>query len=921
MRPEVWQVITRTGPVVLVTGDSGTGKSSVLHATVAEYPPSIVAPPVAVCLFDSGALQTALLDVLATVLSTAGPGQKKWSDLARRMRNATREAALEVGKALADAVIEEVIELAKAKLGQNVGQGLLKFWKGLKKDTNPDLRRTLRSQSDRNVVRLLVRLSDEVAAVVGRDIVITLDEGNRLSDDDQRVLASLAVEPAERVRVVIAWSTAQDASLPGLARLRQLGLAEVEIAGLSVNELARWLANAGVPEHTEEIYELTAGYPLLVEGLIAHLRSGGQLHHYSVPTLFSDALDDALSRLPPDAHHAARRLSAFAYPLSDREIQGFLDVDAVSWGVLRTALERERVFSVPYPDGLWFHEARRAYLWDVVLAEAEREQVGQAAYTTLLEQQRRADETYAPGAYRQIAALAPYAHISLAENPALAAIIDLDDDQLGVLAAAIELQNVELGSPTPADQVVIHAHTAYRVDRGVAIGALTVLGSHGLIEMRDVPRLDLDRAESIVDLLLDYQSEVVARGRIQSALGKAAVPHLAEHVVRTHLERVRLESYAVITQVGHTDALAVIANANMVRAPAVFQRVGDPALGVWLHYGDQPVTVVGVFNTRGERAVAEQEIRNLTGASFGRRIVVDRTFRDPTHTIPSLRFLRAVYFATGIAVHFDGREYHLDHPPALSMLEFAQRQVDLLAALSPETDELEREVYDLTQPCGVAIARRGTTEYRLDVRGAAHVYPIDFERTTSILEQGSLISARMELAMELPAAITTKHLTTQVWTKERTQDPVVELLNTLRKQAEKFNARQPPTQVRLEKRRLHTQLAAAHIRDQQLARKLSERITIGGERGVRPARALHLAIQSHGPRNRPTQRAVCAWPLGEPADVQIRYVSDESIESAGGLFEAAFGPDADTTDLHGDMLPGMLASLLGFAANDIEVTA
>lgn len=247
MRPEVWQVVTRTGPVVLVTGDSGTGKSSVLQATMGEYPDSVVAPPVAMCLFDSGSLQSALFEVLATVLATSGPGQKGWKDLAKRLRHATREAALEVGKSLAEAVIEEVVEVAKAKLGQNVGQGLLKFWKGLKKDTSPNLRRTLRTQADNNVVRLLVRMGEEVAAVVGRQIVITLDEGNRLGEDDQRALASLAAQPAQRVRIVIAWSTSEDQSLPGLTRLRKLGLDEVPVAGLSEGEsgtVARRCRNA-----------------------------------------------------------------------------------------------------------------------------------------------------------------------------------------------------------------------------------------------------------------------------------------------------------------------------------------------------------------------------------------------------------------------------------------------------------------------------------------------------------------------------------------------------------------------------------------------------------------------------------------------------------------------------------------------------
>lgn len=555
-----------------------------------------------------------------------------------------------------------------------------------------------------------------------------------------------------------------------------------------------------------------------------------------------------------------------------------------------------------------------------MLTEPERHDVGQSAYTKLLEHQRRTDKTYAPGVFRQISALAPYARTSMAENPALVAVIGLDSDQLGVLAAVIELQNVEQGSPTPADQVVIHAHTAYGVDRGIAIDTLPALDARGLIRLEEVPRRNFGRAEAVVDFILDYECGVVTRGRVQSVLGKAVVPHLTDHVVRAHLERVRLESYAIITQAGHADALGVIAHAGMVRAPLQLRRIGDPVLGLWLHYGDQPLTVVGVFNTNADRAAAEREIANLSGTSFGRRIRVDRTFQDPTHSVASLRFMRAVYFATGLAVHSNGREFGLDHPPALSMIEFAQRQVDLLAVLASETDELEREVYDLSQPCGVAIARRDKAEYRLDIRGAAHVYPMDFDQVAEILEQDSLVSARIELALDLPAAITTKHLTTQVWKEERTQDPVVELLGTLRKRAEEFNARQPRAIVDLEKRHLQAQLSAAHVRDQQLARKLSEKITIAGRRGIRPTRALRLAIHTHGPRNRPSHRfAVCAWPHGEPNDVQIRYVSDETIENAEALYSAAFGADADATDLHGGMLLEVLASSLGFAENEIEL--
>ena len=49
---------------------------------------------------------------------------------------------------------------------------MTKFLKTLKKDSSPDLRRSLRAQSDSNVVQLLVRMGNEVAAVVGRENVI-----------------------------------------------------------------------------------------------------------------------------------------------------------------------------------------------------------------------------------------------------------------------------------------------------------------------------------------------------------------------------------------------------------------------------------------------------------------------------------------------------------------------------------------------------------------------------------------------------------------------------------------------------------------------------------------------------------------------------------------------------------------------------
>jgi hypothetical protein len=157
-------------------------------------------------------------------------------------------------------------------------------------------------------------------------------------------------------------------------------------------------------------------------------------------------------------------------------------------------------------------------------------------------------------------------------------------------------------------------------------------------------------------------------------------------------------------------------------------------------------------------------VAQLSGSSSGRRIKVERTFQDPTQTVPSLRFIRAVYFATGLQLNAtrDGRRYWLRNTSTLSMEEFAQRQVDLLELLRSDTDELEREIYGLTEPRGIAIARQGNTEYSLEVIGAAHVYPMGAAVVEDILSQRDFISARLELALDLPPEMTTKYLTTQL---------------------------------------------------------------------------------------------------------------------------------------------------------------
>ena len=925
VRSETWQLVTKTSPFVLLTGDSGTGKTSVLQESQAEYGALTLAPPPTACLFDSGALQVALLDALSAAMAQSDSEESNWHKLGNRITHASRETALEVGKSLRDALVQELLNLVKSRMGQDVGQSLLAFVKGLRSDDREGLRRDIRSRSDGNVVRLLVRLADEVANVLDRDIVISLDDADRLSDDDQRILAGVAANPPRRVRVIAAYSTARPDALTALDRFRALNCPEVVVEGLSRGDVERWLTAERVakPLH-DRVFELSQGYPLLIEGLVAHINSGGTLERYQAPTVFTAVLNDALQRLPVTAHRAARELSAFKSPLADADIAAYLGIDAVDWGVARSALEAERILSVNRASGKWFHEARRAHLWDTVLSDDERTAIGQKAYTTLLRVQQLGDDALAgSGLTVPIAELARYAHDSQAANPKLKQLIDLSADELAVLAAAIELEGTGIASPTPADQLVIHAHTAFGAPRAQALEALPTLCDYGLLQTTHVGA-DSDAGPNDTGVAVSLDSEelqVVAHGRIQQVLGKTAIPNLADHVVRTHLEKVRLESYIVISHAGHADGYEMFMRANQFRAPMWFRRVGDPMLGVWLHLGDQPVTIVAVFNTNAELAAAKQEVEELSGTSFGRQLTVDGTFTDPTHTLPTWRLVRVLYYVTGRPVEiYADKNWRLETPQPLSAVECARRQVDALAVLKAAAEPVEREVLGLSQPSGLAVAESGDTTHLVALRGTSRVIELDAGVIESAMAAPSLQFARLEQSIPLESGVNIRTITTQRREALRTNDPVVEDFARLWRKARNFNLRQPPTPISVDPTKLSAALAAAHRRDMRLVALIAERVTVGGQRGHRDQRSLRVVIAAtnHHPDDFGGRLAAYALPPGDPDDVAVQFVADPTPADGAALYEAAFGPDEPQTDFYDATALTVIASVLGFIDDEIE---
>ena len=930
MRPELTDLLSMSHPVVVVTGDSGTGKSSILADHQIELSRgSAIAPPPVTCAFDSGALQVAILDGLVTALVTSMADRTAWRNIQNRLDTAGKEMVAEVGKSLAKAVTQEVMAQVKARLGEHAGEGLAVFFKGLRQDTTDDLRRDLQSRSDTNVVKLLVRLCDEVATALKRDVILAIDECQRLTDDDQRALASLSIVPPKRARFVVAWSSAAHEARAGLTRLRDTGCGELVVGGLRRADVGSMLSRAGVAGvHTERVHFLSSGFPIIVEGLIGQLRSGGTLDEYTPPTAFVRSLEDALARLPSDAHIAARQLSVFELPPSESTIISYLDLSSTQWGVLRQSLERENILSVERNGQLWFHESRRSHLWTRMLSEGERFEIGQPAYSALLTQYRD-DMISSTGLMVPIAHTARFARESQSANPQLARILDLTSAQLAVLASIIELEITHPSDDsrwTPPETALIYAHNTFGADRGDALAAIPVLIEQEFIQPVDQAEPVNADPDVTVTVSADPTDEchIVLHGQIQDVLGKTVIPQITGRIVHEHFEALRLESSLVLSDPGGSDAIELIRNAKNqpLHRFDLLRRTVCPMMAVWVDYGGHPISMAAIFNRDAERQRAKKAAISVDEVSYGRRVKTVHTFEDQTTTIPSMRLFKAVYLATGRPTEGDpggtGNWQMVNDGPPLPISEYVQRQITLADILRTRVDDLEQEVYALREPRGAAVGQApDDTYFFVELRGSTRVVEMTAEHIALLQDDLPFRFARLEHHLTLRPGERTHHITERIQRSGLIDDPAVTLLNDFWETAREFNEHQPRRRIKMQKGSLTQLVRDAHIRDTTLARTLSEQLTIGGARGHRPQHALRVAVHPGSASVPPL--VVYTQPIGSPTDVQVRFAPRSSQpRDMKELHSQMFG-DETQEELYGDDAHSTVAGLLGYDTDEIEL--
>ncbi len=310
LRAAVTRALAGRGGVVLVTGEAGIGKTTLVSETAA----SLGKPG-----DDDGAL------VVATVCQGAEgtPGYWPWAQIVRRLRRDLpagqwRRAADAAGGDLSFLLGGTAARPADARPGE----------------PGPD-DAALRLHDA--VTTLLVTVSDD------RPLVVVLDDLHRADPASVRLLNHLAHHvPFERILLVAAYRDVE-AEAPGHPLARALTdlaakATTVTLTGLDAAEVAvlmtRTVGREPEPEQAAEVWRRTGGNPFFVEQTVRLWHSSGTLD--SVAPRVRDAVEHRLAYLPPKAaellgvaavlgHDFTRRLLAEVAAVAPAELDALLN--------------------------------------------------------------------------------------------------------------------------------------------------------------------------------------------------------------------------------------------------------------------------------------------------------------------------------------------------------------------------------------------------------------------------------------------------------------------------------------------------------------------------------------------------------------------------------------------------------------------
>jgi hypothetical protein len=632
-------LVRSRAPVTLVSGDSGVGKSTVLAVAQEAAAADAVAPRPRTIPNSGGALQFAILQAMGDAVAAYVTAQGRAREIAGYIIEIADRLALEGARELSKVIGRELLAVVRGRVGDDVGKAFAEYLHELRTPIDESLFARLTAAVDPGVAGLVMEFAGELCGHLGdQQVVLALDDGDRLNDDDGRLLVDVAERLPDCLRLHVAFSTRTGAYRERVERLQtaSASIDEQQVLGLNTEDIATWLGNEGLdPGVAADVARVTGGYALHVGDLVAHLKQGGAIEDAPRNELFARHSNEAWQSLPIEVARHARALCVFRDPLPHHRLLAFLSLDATVWGEIQDRLWRARIFSVEVNGQRWFHEQRRQYLVNEVLGADERAQASaqavQALHTVV-----RADGMVER--LSELATLAAAAIPLLQADDHLAAAVALEPDELALAASLLEL--IEPTDPAMRGDILVDYARSVVGARGDLIEALRRLGQRKLVVV-------VQDASGATAAAPTWGSELAANavaGRAVRELGRLPVARAASAVLDLEV-RPRVGAFiAAEYGLGRPSMGKLSDMATGLRRPSP-GFIGSFDLGSNLlvrgDYAGRGFYAAITFPSASERDAARQRLDGVSGEVFGQRFEIADLLSHPVDHVPSRRFLDA----------------------------------------------------------------------------------------------------------------------------------------------------------------------------------------------------------------------------------------------------------------------------------------
>ena len=702
-------IVEIADPVLLLTGDSGIGKSEVLLAA-REMTNTPAAPSPITVGSASGSLQRSLLvglgEATAQIVQQRGLAAEIGARLTEAAKRLARDSGREAVKVLAQAVLLKIKETAGPEAVELLGR----YVQELGEVDHEALLSRINAEADPSVADTIIELSAEVTALAGSDcpIVITLDGAEALVDEDLRVLQDLVPRLPEGVRLRIGFGTYTEDDQDRVENLRVNGgpaVREIALEGVTEDAIRDWLVARGHdPALARELHEQTDGYPFYVDDLISLLSAGETLEPSEAAgeRALSDRYDkfvgrtqQAWRRLDAPTQAVARQLAVFSQPLPEPELQRVCGLNAGNWGATVDRLRRARILSSTVNGIPWFHPIRQQAILRL-LRGSEREQLDAAARDAIESYLLVARTAQAPELTVNIAMLVAASPLLLEQQPAVRAATELGRSELAVAAALVDLYEPTSGLLN-ANHILQHARDFFR-GHGDLVPTIKALQEAGLIEV-----MGTDRGVFVRPLFETGTTEgAVIQGRALLELGRLPLPGLVSSIFSAAVDPLVQPFEISVHGMGRArlQEAAETARAMSQAVDGLFAPRGQGHfLFIRARFHDRPITAHIKFATDELRELAQRRTDGLALEVLGGAFVVDQVIPHPGDAVASERFLAVVERVYGRALNRISLSLNLDQPYDLA--RYMELRVEAMEFIRARSTEEERRAFGLEEVASI----------------------------------------------------------------------------------------------------------------------------------------------------------------------------------------------------------------------------